>query len=251
MAKKSTKNLQHIQVPHDMCRSHELEPFDMLVYANIKRFMNKDTRKAYPSIETLKALTKSGKDKVNNSISKLQGKYLKIYNDGKRRTYVFSQRYKNFEPFSVDFLDKGDLTISEKSYIVAVQQYMFKDLRDLGKVSFTVRELSELINMPEWEIWKCERSLQDKGYLTIIKTKDRDFDTGLQRTERIFNMKFLQQQVIWTLAQNLARIKANNAKILQLQKDLKNLRKANAQKDRDINRLNKIEYKHSDIFMKL
>ena len=41
-------NIQHIQVPHPIAKS-KIKIKDWLVYANIKRFMNKDTREAFPS----------------------------------------------------------------------------------------------------------------------------------------------------------------------------------------------------------
>lgn len=232
--------LQHVQVPNNMCREHVLEPFDMLVYASIKRFMNKDTKEAYPSLELLKSLTGSGKEKINASISRLNGRYLTVFNRGRHRVYRFDAKYKSFEPFSHEFLDKKDLTNLEKAYIMAVQQFMFKDVQDIGKVSFTPKELSQLINMPEWEIWKHDRELQEKGYLSIIKGKNRDFETGLPRTERVFNLDLLGQKIIWMLARNTERIKQNTEQIRKLEKDLKMMRKLVLQQDKELSKLKRV-----------
>lgn len=231
---KIKSELQHVQVPNDMCRTHELEPFDLFVYATIKRFMNNETKEAFPSIELLKTLTHSGKDKINASIEKLNGKYFDVFNRGKNRIYKFSAKYKSFEPFSHEFLDKKDLTTVEKSYIIAAQQFMFKDITDLGKISFSVKELSELINMPEWEIWKCDRNLSSKGYIEVLKTKNRDFETGLPRTERVFNMSLLGQKIIWLLHRNNERIRQNNLKIKKLEKDLQMMKKLALQKIKEL-----------------
>lgn len=233
--------LQHVQVPNNMCRTHELKPFDMLVYACIKRFMNKDTGEAYPSLDLLKKLTGSGKEKINASVAKLNGKYLTVFNRGRQKVYKFSAQYKNFEPFSHEFLDKKDLTTLEKAYIIATQQFMFKDLEDMGKVSFTVKELAELINLSEQEIWKHDRDLQEKGYLQVIKTQNRDFETGLPRTERVFNLELLGQKIIWLLARNTERIRQNTLQIQKLEKDLKMMKKLTLQQDKELRKLRRKE----------
>lgn len=248
---KSEIKLQHVQVPNNMCLSHELEPFDLFVYATVKRFMNSVTREAWPSMQTLKGLTGSGQDKIAASITKLNGKYFDIiYKDG-RKKYVFSKRYRNFEPFSKEFLDKQDLTPLEKSYLIAAQQYMFKDMQDFGKISFSAKELAVLINMPEWAIYKCDRELQKKGYLSVVKTKNRDFNTGLPLTEKMFNMEMLGQKIIWMLTRNNERIKKNNDQLLKLQKDLKIMKKLLIQKDRQIHGLSSTTLHAPEVVVKI
>lgn len=248
---KSKAEIQHVQVPNNMCNSHELEPFDLYVYATIKRFMNTTTREAWPSLRTLKELTNSGQSKITNSISKLNGKYLDIvYKDGKKK-YVFSKKYRNFEPFSKEFLDKQDLTTNEKSYIIAIQQYMFKDIEDLGKISFSTKDLSNLINIPEWSVYKHDKELQRKGYLNIIKTHNRDYDTGLPLTEKMFNMKLLGQKVIWLLSRNNERIKRNNEQLIKLQKDLRIMKKLLLQKDKQLKKLSTNTLPAKDITLKI
>lgn len=237
---KQKLSLQHVQVPNNMCLEHTLEPFDMLVYACIKRFMNQQTGEAFPSIRTLQQMLGCHPQKIKASIDRLRGKYFSTYFDGRKQVYVFSGKYRNFEPFSYEFLDKQDLTYMEKAYVVAIQQYMFKDVEDLGKVSFTTKQLSDLINMPEWEIWKHDRSLQDKGYLNLVKTKNRDFATGLPMTERMFDMEKLGQHLIWLLFKNTQRIRQNSERIKKLQKDLMMMRKLVAQQGKEITKLKKI-----------
>lgn len=248
---KTENKLQHVQVPNNMCLSHELEPFDLYIYATIKRFMNNTTREAWPSMQTLKELTNSGQSKIAASISKLNGRYFDIIYKNGRKKYLFSKRYKNFEPFSNEFLDKQDLTPLEKSYIIAAQQYMFKDLQDLGKVSFSIKDLADLINMPEWAIYKCDRELQKKGYLSIVKTKNRDFNTGLPMSERLFNMELLGQKIIWLLSRNNERIKKNNQQITKLQKDLKIMKKLLLQKDKQIKELATSTIAAQDVVVKI
>ena len=43
-------NKQHVQLPNN---SLDLEPKDKLVYLCIRRYMNKNTKKAFPSLQTI------------------------------------------------------------------------------------------------------------------------------------------------------------------------------------------------------
>lgn len=96
---------------------------------------------------------------------------------------------------------------------------MFKDLKNFGKVSFTNSELAELINMSVWEIRKCDRELLSKGYLDKIKTKLKDFNTGLPRYEKVFNLVKLRQAIIWLLYENKKLAAENNNLIDSIYKD--------------------------------
>lgn len=98
---------------------------------------------------------------------------------------------------------------------------MFKDNEGFGKISYTNSELSEKINMPESTISKCNRSLTSKEYLSIIRCKNTDEETGVQLQEKIFHLDELGQAVIWALANHETRIKNNEQRISNNEKDLK------------------------------
>lgn len=244
--------LRHVQVPNNMCIEHGLEPFDLLVYATIKRFMNQETKEAYPSIATIKSMIGCRSDKVRESIRKLNGKYFGVYYKGKKAVYVFSKQYKCFEPFSYEFLDRKDLTSTEKAYIISIQQFMFKDIKNYGKVSFSNTDLEKLINMPSWEIRRHDRALQEKGFLELIKTKNRDFTTGLPLMEKLFDMQSLGQQIIWKLCANAKRVRENNSRMKSLMKDVVVFRKLLKQKDIEIEALKqKIDNPVLEVLLKL
>ena len=239
MVKIENYGLRHVQVPNNMCKTHELEPFDLYIYATIKRFMNGETREAYPSLATLRRVTGCGQERITRSIGRLAGKYFGVYYRGRKRVFVFARKYRGFEPFSYEFLDKGDLTPMEKAYIIAAQQFMFKDLGDYGKMSFSARDLSGLINMPEWEIRRHDRSLVRKGYLSIVQTGGRDFETGLPMREKLFNLGRLGQKLIWLLAVGTEKIRRNNERIDRLRKDLQVMKRVVARQGEEISRLRK------------
>lgn len=208
-------NKQHVQLPNDMTINENLTPQDLLIYVAIKRYMNKDTKEAFPSLQTICAKSGASINTVRKCISNLETQeYFKIEKRGRQNYYIFSD-YQNFEPFSYDFLDKEDLTFTEKAYIIASQQYMFKDEKGIGKISYTNSELSEKINMPESTISKCNRSLTTKEYLSIIRCEKHDPETGLAIQEKIFHLDELGQAVIWALQNHEQRI-TKNEKTLDL-----------------------------------
>lgn len=207
--------MKHVQLPNDMTTDANLTPQDLLIYVAIKRYMNKDTKEAFPSLQTICAKSGASVNTVRKCISNLEReKYFTITKEGRKNIYTFSD-YKKFEPFSYDFLDKEDLTFTEKAYIIASQQYMYKDEQGFGKITLSSQDLSKKINMPESTISKCNKSLTAKDYLSIIKCNKRDQETGVVIQEKIFHLDELGQAVIWALHNHEERI-SNNEKTLDL-----------------------------------
>lgn len=207
--------MKHVQLPNDMTTDANLTPQDLLIYVAIKRYMNKDTKEAFPSLQTICAKSGASVNTVRKCIANLEKeKYFTITKEGRKNIYTFSD-YKKFEPFSYDFLDKEDLTFTEKAYIIASQQYMYKDEQGFGKITLSGQDLSKKINMPESTISKCNKSLTAKDYLSIIRCNKRDEETGVIIQEKIFHLDELGQAVIWALHNHEERI-TNNEKTLDL-----------------------------------
>ena len=210
--------MKHVQLPNDMTTDANLTPQDLLIYVAIKRYMNKDTKEAFPSLQTICAKSGASVNTVRKCIANLEReKYFTITKGGRKNIYTFSD-YKKFEPFSYDFLDKEDLTFTEKAYIIASQQYMYKDEQGFGKITLSGQDLSKKINMPESTISKCNKSLTAKDYLSIIKCNKRDQETGVVIQEKIFHLDELGQAVLWALHNHEERI-SNNEKTLNLALD--------------------------------
>lgn len=190
---------QHVQVPNNMTKSGELTPKDLLVYVTIKSFMNKDSKECFPSLDTIVEISGISKPTVRKSIEVLKKeKYLSVRIDGRRNVYSFNS-YKTFEPFSYDFVRDKTIEPNIKAYIIATQQFMFKDQEGFGKISYSDTELSEIINLDKRTIAKYDKSLKEKGLLSVVKTDKRDAITGLQINEKIFHLDELGQAVIWAL----------------------------------------------------
>lgn len=210
------ENKQHVQLPNNM-GSADLTPKDQLIYLSIRRFMNGKSKIAFPSLEKIHQVSGASINTIRKSITSLEEKnYLKVIKNGKKQEYHFNE-LKAFEPFSYEFLDRTDLTFTEKSYLVASQQYMYTDVEGLGKISYTNKELSTKINMSEATISRTNNSLIRKNYLSIIKNECRDLETGCKTDTKIFHLRDLDQAIIWTLKSHEDRIEQNTEDIKTLQ----------------------------------
>lgn len=94
---------QHIQVPNDMCKEHNLDPTD--VYSYLKTYMNKDTYEAFPSMETLAKDAGVSKTTVNKAIKNLVANGdISVRKEGRKNVYKFNPSSKNFEMFTYKFM---------------------------------------------------------------------------------------------------------------------------------------------------
>lgn len=222
-------NKQYVIYPHNQnCEPQpDLTPQDKLIYLAIRRYMDKKSMTAFPSYaritEDIGAAAKTIKKSVDRLV--LAG-YLETSKDGRKIIYKFNNK-KQFEPFSYEFLDKPDLTFTEKSYIVATQQYMYKDEEE-GKVEFQNKELSQLINMSESTISRCNHSLQKKGYLE-----------GASELIKRFQLRELDQLFIWKLKDHEDKINQNTEDIAELKRELKQLKLENEEMKKVLNVGNK------------
>ena len=204
------KNEQYVIYPHNGNSEpiNGLTPQDKLIYLAIRRYMNRETMESFPSYATITkdigAAAKTIKKSVDNLVN--EG-YLDTRRDGKKIIYKFNNK-KQFEPFSWEFLDKPDLTFIEKSYIVATQQYMFKENEE-GKISYKNSELSKLINMTESTISRCNHSLERKGYLE-----------GASELVKKFQLRELDQLFIWKFKEQDERIDKNTEDIAEIKRKL-------------------------------
>lgn len=191
--------MQHIQLPNNMTSHKELDPKDLLVYVTIRKHLNKDSKECYPSLACISKECEYSIPAIRKSIKVLlDKKYITIRKEGRKNVYRFSP-YKNFEMFSYEFFEKKDIAANEKAYIIASQQFMIKDVEGLGKMSFTNDKLGELLNISPKTISRLDKSLEEKGYLTIVKTNKKNLETGIFINEKFFKLDELGQSIIWTL----------------------------------------------------
>lgn len=166
--------------------------------------------------------------------------YLKInYNKSPIQYEFILDNIKDSEPFSDEFLKKKDISPTTKSYLIAAQQFMFKNIKGVGKISYPNTSLSQQINMPESTIRECNKELERKNYLTIINNKSRDLETGCKTDTKLYDLNKLGQAIIWTLKDHEDRITENTENINELIKKDKEKDKLIEAMQREIEELKK------------
>ena len=227
---------QHVQLPVE--ENSELDPRDKLIYVCIRRFADKDLT-CFPSLAEISRLSGATVNTVRKIIQKLIDlDYISRFKKGRHYFYKFNE-LKSFEPFSYEFLDKEDLTFQEKAYIIAAQQYMFKDEVGIGKICYTNSDLARKINSSGPTVGRLNKSLIKKGYLGLVETRAVDKATGEQVIEKIYNLNALGQAVIWTLRDHEERLQDVEDKVDSVQKTNELLLKQNNELLNEINRLKK------------
>lgn len=203
---------QFVIYPHNENSEEQpnLTPKDKLIYVAIRRYMDKNTMEAFVSYAKITKDTGAAANTIKKSVDNLvREEYLNTRKIGKKIYYIFNNK-KKFEPYSYDFLDRKDLSFTEKSYLIASQQYMFKDENsEQGKISYTNKELSGLIKMPESTISKANRSLESKGFLN-----------GAGLPTKTFNLRELDQVFIWKFKEQDEKIQENTSRIEELERKI-------------------------------
>lgn len=204
--------------PHDEEIGDDLTPADKLIYLTIRRYANDKSLECFVSYKTITencgAAAKTIKKSVDNLV---KNGYVAVSRKGKRLYYKFNNK-KKFEAFSDDFLNRKDLTFTEKAYLVASRQYMFKDVdKEECRISYSNRDLAKIINISESTISRLNSSLQEKGYL-------EDASAFI----KIFNMRELDKMFVWKLGEHESRLNIVEDDIKEMKKEIEELRKENA-----------------------
>lgn len=223
------ENKRHVQLPSHLIKEEDITPMDLLVYVSIKRYANSETKSCFPSLETIKDNCGLSIPTIRNNIANLEkAGYIKVIRStvkGKSNQYIFED-YDKFEPFSYDFLDKKDLTSKEKAYILATQQFMYKENGE-GKLCITDTELSKKIKWSINTIKKYDKELIKKNYLIIAKTNAIDPISGVKKDLKIYNLNALEQAIVFTLSKHEERIEDHEERIKRLEAELLATKKEN------------------------
>lgn len=229
------ENKQHVQVPNKMA-DHNLTPRDQYIYSVIKSHDGKSG--CFPSLKTISTESNCSINTVRKSISSLEeAGYITTKKVG-RQQYYFFNKYKKFEPISPEFLKNENLSVKEKSYIIASQQYMYKDTENYGKVSFPVTHLSKLINMPESSIRQCNESLKNKGFLTEVINNSIELDgSGVKTRTKLFYLTKMGQAIVWKLKDHEDRINKNTEDISNINNKMNEMEKKLQEQQKLIDKL--------------
>jgi len=229
-------NKQHVQVPNDMTEQNTyLKPGDILIYATIKRHMDKETKTCYPSLDTISKESGASINTVRSSIQNLiNAGYIEVQPKGRGKLYRFL-KWDKFEPFSYDFLDNKKLSFKEKAYILATQQYMFKkeDTQD-GIVTYNNIELSKRLNISPSTISRLDSSLKSKEILDINILTQKDPETGLPIKEKSFHLTKIQQAIVFILGNHEQRLRDTESKVENNTNEIDLLKKKIAELEKEL-----------------
>lgn len=203
----------------------QLQKYEILIYVAIRRYMNKDTMKAYPSLDRIQKDTGVSKVTIIKIIKNIinKGYMQQESKKGIGAIYTFNNE-KSFEPFSYEFLDNENLTKAEKLQILCTQQYMFKE-NGVGKISYSDNELAEKTGLNRNTIAKTNQSLMQKGFATQVSLATRDPKTGLINKETMYHLDEIGQAIVFKLKEHDDRIVKNEEDIESLKKDNELLRR--------------------------
>lgn len=219
----------------DLKSKKELHHIDPYVYACIRRYMNKDTMIAFPSITTLIIDSGISKNPLIESISRLAnaGYFTIIKKYGKSNQYLFN-KYKQFEIFSYDFLDDKTLTNKEKAYLVAAQQFMFKHPETkTGDIQFDSKTFAESIGLSTTTLTRIEKGLKEKQVLTMIPTNQKELMTidgqtipitGFNLYNRIYNFEQFSNLLALKFQQQDKRLDDHEEEIKELKDEYKTMK---------------------------
>lgn len=191
--------MKHTEIPQNF-NWRSLEWCDQLVFAQIKRFMNKDSRTCYPSVDKIKELTQLSGKFIYDSIHRLSdaGLMQVTYRHGTSNLYYFPPETDQFEMFSDEFLDMP-LPPKVKEYYMKIQPYLFDKDQDTAITHLSDHKIKEITKLSLPTIKKYNKILQDGGYMNSKLTSYKD-EAGLIIREMSFDMQKLGQFGLWVKA---------------------------------------------------
>lgn len=210
-----------------------LQKYEILIYVCIRRYMNKDTMEAFPSLDRIAKDSGCSKPTVIKTLKEIRRKgYITWKSCGRATVYTFNNE-KSFEPFSYEFLDKKDLSKSEKLQILCTQQYMYKD-NGIGKTSFSDRELCEMTGLNWRTLNKNTQSLIQKNYVNQVSLQIRDKESGCFKKETIYNLNDLGQAIVFAFQNHENRIQRNEDSIEELRNQVQKLEERDQKRSKDV-----------------
>lgn len=197
-----SKMVQHVQIP-DPSGYNDLKPTDKLVYANIKRYMNKETKTCYPSMSTISRKSGVSLPTIQQSIRRLvKWGYLEILPEkhGKNNIYKFPEIKEDFERFTDEFLDNKNITPNEKAYLIGLQSQCYKH-GDYALTTYTNQEIADNLNMSLSSVYRNNLSLKTKEVMTELQTVKND-EEGFVKLVKAIDLAKIGQKILFEVAVN-------------------------------------------------
>lgn len=141
--------MKHTEVPHELDKreAYKLEHGDKIIYAAVRRYMNKTTRECFPAIRTIAEMLGCTPGKVQAALTRLVNtKFLdKIPSETRKNSnhykFPITEFDKEFEMFTDGFLDL-DLPLNVKEYYMDIQNFLYGKETGKGRCTLSNAELS-------------------------------------------------------------------------------------------------------------
>lgn len=197
---------------------------DKLVFASIKRYMNKDTRTCFPSLKTIAKKLNCSESKIQKCIYRLEEAGLVSIRreEGKSNEYYFPPETDKFEMFTDEFLDM-ELDLKVKEYYMDLQPFLYGKETGIGRTTLSNTRLAEYIGLSVPTVKKYNTILIENGLLTEEETSKTD-EAGLPVIQKNFNLTGLQQAALWVKAVT-ETVQKHDVAIEELEKKVANLEK--------------------------
>lgn len=213
------ENKKHVQVPNPIeskKKKGRLRPLDYLVYANIKRYMNKDTKEAFPSITTICNHVNASRPTVISAIERLSDHSLIEIRKRKNSSnvYRFPVLDDKFEMFTDEFLDNEKLTPDQKAFLIAFQSQTYKVGGEAICTKSDIEAMDDM-HVSRTYYYKQKKSLIDTSIMSELKTNAVD-KYGNNKIAKIVDLAKICQAVLFVNS----RIDNHEDRIQQLEKHL-------------------------------
>lgn len=176
---------------------------DLLVYACLKKYMDKSSKISVVTLRQVASETTLSLGGVQAGIKRLEEaddiQKIKITNKN-QNGYKFNSKSEKFEMFDYDFLNNEFLTVQQKSFMIAVQKYLYINKETgVGKTTYSNKELAMYTGISERVISERRRELEESGFINRRLTIDQD---GNSCEALEFNLPKFGQHVLCKLEEH-------------------------------------------------
>jgi len=215
---------KHTQIP-DGLYSENLRFGDKLVYANIRKYANKETLTCYPRVDTIAEDCGLSTKTVSLAIKRLEkaGLIKVTPRKGTSSIYQFFQLNDGFERFSEDFL-KLKISPQAKAYYIELQQYLILNKENgANETTYSNEEIGKRIGLCTNSVRKYNTELINAGILEEKALSTIDF-SGLKKIKKSFDLYSLGQAVVYKLKEHEEKINENTQAIADLKAENEQMR---------------------------
>ena len=177
-----------------------LKKYEILIYACIRRYMNKDTRTAFPSIATISEHCQCSENLVRQAIERLsECGYLQVTaRKNQTNLYTFPELLEKFEMFTPEFLDDPNVDTNLKAYIIGLQALSFinSENKTQSVCGYSNYEIADKLNISERKVKTYNAELKGKEILTEVSSTAID-EAGFNKSLKIIDLDKIHLAVLY------------------------------------------------------